>query len=238
MKVTRSLLGKSILFAALGLLDLLLTWYLLQGSPGRVYEANPVARWCLECFGLVGLAAFKVIVTALVVTAITLLARRHPTAAGRVLSLACLATAAVVGYSALLLGHVRGQAGPDRQRDEATLAVEAGQLQTQFVQLREYRSQLKSVSTQLLEGRCSLDDAVARLGETARVKDPRFMAMLQRQLPNCSPREYLEANILDHARSLAERRRRAGGKGATGPGLRGLEDSLSAAVDGPHVPLN
>ena len=75
MKATRSLLGKFVLFAVLGLLDLLLTWYLLQGSPGRVYEANPVARLWLNRFGWLGLAAFKTSLVVLVISLVVVIAR-------------------------------------------------------------------------------------------------------------------------------------------------------------------
>src|SRR5262249_33959242 len=107
MNAIRSYRGKLALFVALSVLDLVLTWYLLRGRPGRFYEGNPVAGWWLASFGWVGLAGFKVAVVLVALGAIAAVARARPRAAGWLLSFACLATAAVVTYSCCLLKTAR-----------------------------------------------------------------------------------------------------------------------------------
>src|SRR5581483_2787659 len=47
-----------VLCAALSVADWSLTWALIHGSNGEVYESNPVAAWCLKWYGWPGLALF------------------------------------------------------------------------------------------------------------------------------------------------------------------------------------
>jgi hypothetical protein len=94
--------GKQLLFAALSLTDLSLTWWLLSHSDGQVYESNPVARWWLANHGWLGLAGFKVVGVLLVIGLAAVISRYRPRAAGRVLGFACAALTVVVLYSASL----------------------------------------------------------------------------------------------------------------------------------------
>jgi hypothetical protein len=75
---SRSLLGSYTLFAALGLIDLGLTCYLLRISSGHIYESNPLAQWRLARWGWAELVGFKLVLLALATAAIALVARRRP----------------------------------------------------------------------------------------------------------------------------------------------------------------
>jgi hypothetical protein len=85
-----------LLFTALSLADLTLTWFLLERSRGCVYESNPAASWCLARFGLGGLAGFKGGVVLTVAALVLLVARHRPRAARRVLAFASSTLLAVV----------------------------------------------------------------------------------------------------------------------------------------------
>src|SRR5690349_18620406 len=131
MKLRRSLLGKSVLFAVLGLADLLLTSYLLRTEYGSVYESNPVARWWLARWGWAGLAGFKLAIILLVIASVKLIARYRPRTATHVLSFACGATALVIGYSCTLLGTARAHGLALNKEDMVRIVAKAYQLDAQ-----------------------------------------------------------------------------------------------------------
>jgi hypothetical protein len=99
--------AKQSLFTLLSLADLALTWWLVKQSAGHVYEANPLAHWCLARAGWAGLACFKAAIVLLVLTLVGLIVRRSPATADRLLNFACAAVALVVLYSTFLCGTTR-----------------------------------------------------------------------------------------------------------------------------------
>ncbi len=90
-------------FIVLSAADLLLTWWLLKGSGGQVYEANPVASPWLQKYGFYGLAFYKgglVFMILALVLVIEYLQR--PRAAVRILDFGCVSLSLVLCYSSIL----------------------------------------------------------------------------------------------------------------------------------------
>lgn len=94
-----------LLYGALSLADLCLTWFLIHTGQGTFYESNPIAGAWLSAYGWAGLAFFKLLCVALVVVVSLLLALRIPKAGRRILTFACVVTAAVNIYSLVLIGY-------------------------------------------------------------------------------------------------------------------------------------
>ncbi len=94
--------GKLSLYAFLSLSDLFLTYQLVHGSHGEVYESNPVASAWLVHFGWYGLAAFKLLAMSLVAMIAITISVYRPETGGRLLGFACAAVAMVVCYSVCL----------------------------------------------------------------------------------------------------------------------------------------
>jgi hypothetical protein len=111
-----------VLCAALSVADWSLTWALIRGSDGGIYESNPVAAWCLERYGWAGLALFKAACTATFAAAVVLLFRRQPRTAARVVTLGLLTLILVNSYSLGLLAQFRREA---RTYEAAWAPVEA-----------------------------------------------------------------------------------------------------------------
>lgn len=91
------------LFVALSVCDLVLTYALVEGSGGAVYEANPVAAEWLADHGWLGLTIFKAGAVFIVVGSVALIVRHRPAVGAAVACAACLATAAVNLHSHRLL---------------------------------------------------------------------------------------------------------------------------------------
>jgi hypothetical protein len=202
MQTSRPLLGRYALFAALGLVDLGLTCYLLRASPGHIYESNPLAQWWLARWGWAGLVAFKLALLGLATVAIALVARSRPVIAARVLTFSCLATFAVIVHSCSLLPSIPRHAGGPPRCDEATIAAEGRWLDEQLRRIKAYRLVLSQAAEELLAGRSTLDAAVARLAATERGQDPAWLTNLRKVYPGRSDAGCLEASLLDHARAL------------------------------------
>ena len=90
---------------ALSAADVLVTYILLRRGPA-FYESNPVAQWFFLRWNIAGMAVFKFSAMGLVVV-IGEIVERHRRGWGRaLLSVSCLATAAVVWYGLrLVFGH-------------------------------------------------------------------------------------------------------------------------------------
>jgi hypothetical protein len=93
------------LYLVLSLVDLVLTWMLVQFSDGQVYEGNPLAGAWLSQFGWPGLVAFKLLALLMVSSVTVLIVRRRPLTGTRVLAFACLVMVGVVLYSYHLLAQ-------------------------------------------------------------------------------------------------------------------------------------
>jgi len=96
-------LGRMALFTLLSVVDLALTWVLLQYSGGVVYESNPIANALLAHHGWAGMVIFKLSDILLVASIILVLSFFQPRAARRVLTLACLIVGCVTLYSGYLV---------------------------------------------------------------------------------------------------------------------------------------
>jgi hypothetical protein len=90
-------------YAALSVLDLVLTSLLLAYSGGRIYESNPIAQEWLTSYGWRGLVAFKVLASGMVAGTSVLISRYRPLLARLILALGCVVMVGVVLYSGRLL---------------------------------------------------------------------------------------------------------------------------------------
>jgi hypothetical protein len=97
-------------FLALSVGDFGLTYMLIEGTGGHVYEANPVASEWLDGHGWAGLAAFKAGAVFVVGAVVVLLARRKPAVGAAVALAACLATGSVNWHSHRMLAAVEAEA--------------------------------------------------------------------------------------------------------------------------------
>jgi hypothetical protein len=196
---------KRVLFVVLSLADLAMTCLLLGRSGGEVAEVNPVAGWWLERFGTAGLAGFKAAVVAVVLLLTAAVARLRPVAAGRVLGLGCGALDAVVLYSsALLAADVRTFLGAERPLSEEEIraenAAEVAKLAPAARIYERYDARITALAREVAAGRRTLRQAAAALAQTARGRDPAFIAKLVIHLcPGGSSEECLAAQVLVRA---------------------------------------
>jgi hypothetical protein len=204
MKLRRSLLGKSALFAVLGLADLALTWYLLRTEQGSVYESNPVAQWWLARWGWAGLVGFKLAVVLLVIASVKLIARYRPRTATHVLSFACGATALVIGYSCTLLGSARAHGLGLNNSEMARIASDAYQLNARVRQMQAYYQLRDQLGNDLNAGHYPLDELVERLAAGPQARDPKWRESLRNAYPGRCDRERMAELIRYHARQLTE----------------------------------
>jgi hypothetical protein len=94
--------GKLLLFVLLSMADLFLTWLLVTGTGGQVYESNPVANYWLASYGWLGLGVFKAGMVSVVSTLVLVISRYRPRTGERVLLFACSTLTVVVLYSCFL----------------------------------------------------------------------------------------------------------------------------------------
>ena len=194
--------GKGCLFALLSLADLALTWWLLGHSGGEVYEANPVARWCLAKHGWAGLACFKAFVVLLVVGLAAVIARSRPRAAGRLLGLGCAGLAVVVGYSAALCRA--GGLSPERRQAEEARAVETGLAELNRDTLQQIRRVQASsafrerLCEDLVAGRRPLGEAAERMAASVSGREPIWLRLLAHRYPDLSTRARVAAWLIWH----------------------------------------
>ncbi len=88
-------------FILANVLDIFMTYLLLVGE--RHFEANPIARYFLEGWGLKGLAGYKLAMVSFVCVIAQVVARVNVTTARRLLIGLTLVVGAVVAYSLALL---------------------------------------------------------------------------------------------------------------------------------------
>ncbi len=183
--------GKLLLFALLSLADLALTKALIQQGLGQVYEANPVAAWCLWHHGWAGLAAFKVLLVLSASGLSTLISLRRPGAGGRLLALGCAATAAVVLYSGYLAVSCAGPLDELRGALEDQDRVDAG-----VARNAKFWLLLERVGDDLAGDRRSLAEALAEL-EAAAQRQPDWVMAMQCYHPDRPPRQLLALCLMN-----------------------------------------
>lgn len=91
------------LYAALSVTDFRLTYTLIEGTGGVVFEGNPIAASWLEQYGWRGLAAYKIVTVSLFVSTCVYIASRRPRTAAVVIALGCVVLLAVTSYSRRLI---------------------------------------------------------------------------------------------------------------------------------------
>jgi uncharacterized protein DUF5658 len=189
------------LFMLLSVCDLVLTWWLLRHSGRVVCEANPVADWWLSRFGWCGLAAFKIGMMVLIMVLLRLVSQHRPRAAGHVLSFACAVLAAVVVHSAAL-----GRSAPTEDewiaqsnRDLEEYNRQAHQRATEKI---AYAALLDSICEDLVEGKCTLPEAVAGVMRSRRSQDHAWQRALATVYAGRSVEESVARNLL-HLVNLA-----------------------------------
>src|SRR5262249_20124275 len=144
------------------------TCWLLGNSTGEVYEANPVAAWCLARYGLAGLVGFKA-ATVLVVLglAAVIAASGRQRVAGGILRLGCASLLLVIGYSASLCPAAlrtpeERKADQNRQVQREIDALNQA-TRADHCRRNPFRALAEQLRKDLAGGLCSLADAAARL---------------------------------------------------------------------------
>lgn len=205
-------LVKASLFVLLSLVDLSLTWLLLNfGGGGAIGEANPAARWFLLAHGWAGMAAFKAITVVVVLLSCSLLQRFRPQLAGRVLAGCSGVVAAVVLYSCLLTGYL-GLVTHHIDISDAVL-VDGTEADDELALVDDSRSEIlgtrQSLVIEMLEGRYTLARAVQEL-EGVLMMDMEILEELKARYPERSDLEcYALLLAEDVASELVHRPERA-----------------------------
>jgi hypothetical protein len=188
---------KLLAFGFLSLLDLLLTWRLVQASGGQIYESNPVASAWLSTYGWQGLIIFKACMVMLIGLVVLLISLHRPDYGGRILVFACSVTAAVVLYSFYLSQFVT----PDNtSRDEGTAQIEGFRSRHQLESRRhdfQYLAIVDRLSDDLSCNRTTLLCAVNELAFWKYGKYPRALQSDARYAA-LGDRERLALVLLDH----------------------------------------
>lgn len=181
-----------LLFATLSATDFFLTWNLIREGNGPVYESNPTARWCLEQYGWGGLAAYKAVMVLFFVAVALVIHAARPRTGRRVLTAACCIVGTVVVYSCSLMGYVQAEEanGPALGNPISRVTGSEGRWQ------EEYRLVLQRAIRDLTDQRCTLDEAVDRLAQTERGRDPGWLSLLRTTHPGHSDREVLTRHLL------------------------------------------
>jgi hypothetical protein len=204
---------KLVFFLALNAADLLLTWRLLQGSGGRVYESNPVANWWLSAYGWPGLIAFKCGIVLLATTLALVISHYRPQTGDRLLTFSCSALAVIVLYSCGLFAFARNEPGQSTAAELNALTEEGRLLEMAVSKSRGFRNYKNNLINDLLAGRRTLEEVVNELARCEQYRQPRLMQILHRQYPGYSDAECLAVNLIEHSvnsiHSPAEARRAA-----------------------------
>jgi hypothetical protein len=190
---------KLLLFVALALTDLALTWLLLKQPGGGAYEWNPVASWWLARFGWGGLALFKLGIVGMIGLVSWIVSRPRPRVADRLLTFACAAHLAVIIYSSLLVPRVMAEASQTAQAQ----ALEQ-QLQLQSRQFQVFRRLLDQLGKDLVCRRRSLAEAVDILSRAAWVQRPQWQRCMALRYPTAAKKELLAVLLMEQAVVSAE----------------------------------
>jgi hypothetical protein len=188
---------KLILFALFSVADLLMTWVLVQGTGGHVYESNPVAGAWLASYGWTGLAIFKSLAIVLVCGLVILISRYRPRTGGRILVFACSITAAVVVYSCFLC-YRGAHAGTVLQEEAMMAECKSRWLDKEMHRQKSYQALLNCLGNDLIHHRISLSDGVERLENTDKAKSPQWLRILHRNYPGRSDGEVLALHLSYH----------------------------------------
>jgi hypothetical protein len=198
--------------------DFVFTYLLLDGGVrGDIYESNPLARSILDRGGWLGLAAFKLSITAVVLSAVAVVARRRRVAAIRLLVVLCLLMLGVNVYSGTLL------AAPDQEKvsEQKALAVEAD-LGSRMGACAEFIRERDQVCDEMLAGRRDLNAAIQDMTDLVVHFAPRTRMPPAARMPNPQRRDEIALYLDFHLRH------RASDRGLDAPGLQGMSQELIA----------
>jgi hypothetical protein len=218
---------KLLAFGILSVLDLLLTWRLVQASGGQIYESNPVASAWLSRYGWQGLILFKASMVILIGVVVVLISLHRPDYGGRILIFACSVTAAVVLYSFYLSQFVNAS---DANRGEESAQLDGVPTHHQLECRRhdfEYIALVDRLSDDLSCNRITLLCAVNELAFWKYGKHPHALQMEVRYAA-IGDRERLALALLDHMMDTA-----AAYRHGAEPDLAGLLEQFQAIFGRP-----
>jgi hypothetical protein len=178
MSATRFHPGKFALYTLLSVADLSLTFFLLTRGKGIIYESNPVASAWLASFGWSGLVVYKALTMALLASIIVFISVHQNRLAGRLLVFACVALAAVVGYSANIAFDLRS--------DPLQLRVSEDREKYSAFYFRDFAP----ASRQVRSGTWTVAQAADKLVTT---ENEYWQSLLRRRYPGLSDRDCLAA---------------------------------------------
>jgi hypothetical protein len=188
-------------FLLLQAADFLFTWLLLSGAArADVYESNPLARSILDRAGWLGLAAFKLSITAVALTAGLAVLRRRPAAGLRLLTALCLLMLGVNVYSGTLL------ASPPGTPEERQALAREKTLDRQFVDGRQFFGVRDALLDAVLAGHITPQDARQQLADHIRHYSPLLRLPPAGRLPDPARPEELAAYWDYHLSCRAEDR--------------------------------
>ncbi len=187
---------KLALFALLSLCDFVITYLLLSGSQGRVYEANPVADSWLQEWGWIGLAAFKATLVFLVALIATYVYFRRPRIAHDLLAIACGAVVvAVVTGSLIAMSKPKPAAA---EEDSWTPCCSTDYPESFQPRTKDYGILLDQASSELARYDTNLANAVGVMEKSNRAGDAEWVRALRRAYPGIEDRALLAADLLQH----------------------------------------
>ena len=192
------------IFLMLGVADLGLTWKLIHGGHGHIYESNPVAGAWLERYGWPGLAVFKVLAMFLVGLSAVYVSWYRPRTGRRILTFGCLVTAGVVVYSCFLLGSLSRHPASGLDDEMRQAEQLSRRLDRALQKERVYASLLQRLGHDLMAGRSSLADAVQELASSEKGRDACWLDRLRSCYPDRSDTECLALHLSFRTLSQAQ----------------------------------
>lgn len=194
--------GKLTAFALLSVCDFAITYLLLSGNRGAVYESNPVANQWLTQGGWLGLAVFKVALCSAVAVITTFLYYRRPRIAHDVLALACGAVVvAVLSGATIAVTKPRAvleEGGPET--GNGMNRVSSGDPRTS-----EYVANLRSAGNKLAAKEWTLAEGVEHVRDALLAGDPVWIDSLRSTYPGLEDRALLAADLLQQTVSTRVR---------------------------------
>lgn len=192
-------LSRLAFFLVLSLGDLYLTWRLVGGTEGVVYESNPLASWWLQAHGWWGLVSFKLALVLLVTSLALVITFLRPPLGKRFLTFACVTVGVVVLYSGSLVCWLRVEAGDAASTSLGEVHLRTARLEALRLRTWEYHHLLNQLGQDVIAKQRSLSEAVAALSAAERAQDPDWLAYLRVAYPGHSDEQCLAANLIDIA---------------------------------------
>jgi hypothetical protein len=193
-------------FVVLSALDLLLTWRLVEGTGGLVYEANPLASNILGEHGWSGLSVFKLICVGIFITAGLIVLRARPRTGKLLFGGASCGMLGVVGYSLLLMIAQPWRDGMSEHLI-ATERLRGDSLRQELHESKSYAAKLDALVEDLVARQQTLPEATEELYHF--VAEPRSfnpLSQLRHTYPDLSDDARLSVVLLRHvAATLQER---------------------------------